>query len=772
MSDRLEVERRLKGYPSLFISLPAAGVSHEQLLIDKLQDEDFEDTNLQETRAQNLVSYAYFVTGEKAKAYELNEEALHQHPSNILALSNKAWYLLKEEKVYDAEQVISTIGAIPEKEEEILVANGELAYAYARFGLETYDLAVKEYENVLTEYKQRQLSDKYNKYFCMWSFGLFLLLHRKRKDSKVFTEAEELLPDKRLQILKSVTKIPTRDKIAMKYQGKCHANICRILYDQVCSNLNGREKYIQLRQEPLSALEDAYRLGYDDVYTLDLIGKFMRYYHEKVQVSIQCLQRSIALRETSKGYHRLALALKREMESVQYKNLPKRQWVPNANVINLMKCPKKPSVTLVRYKHKPNMKEIMKNLDRAVELDRRNMDAYYDYGLTLRQINEHLKAKEKFEHIVKFKEGPRTFLQVANAYEQIGFCLIDALQTGNFDSAEIQSFQCEMQSSYKKSVEMSCSLLRMVPSLQQRWSSTPSLHQLLDGIANISPDCKELSFLSERLRSQSALDILKELRNVTGDLSRNDQRITDILNDLLVKKQYDDAAVLIGLVTCIPRGFEAINEKLYTKILIQGGLQAYEYSEPLLGRVRITEALTFKKHKVQAKNEVANTEIITEDIANLQGTAIVLLYDNESSKYAAESIAALLNKVGVITHVRQPSYQMTIDKNKSTMINYIVVVDGNNAESSTDDIPSLDQAMENLTINNFQTNVDLILEDLGDREYGNLLVVTLQDNIDVSAELRDFPIVVFNAEKERHQGSMDEDDSKFVAEILQIMALD
>lgn len=300
-------------------------------------------------------------------------------------MSNKAWFLFKDGKISEAEQIFLAIENTANTNLELLVARGEIAYAYSKCTLKgTLTLGVQEYEKILEECKKGRILVP-ERYFCLWTFGLFLALGHDKE--KILIDGE--YSNRRLLMLKEVTQIHTSDEMANLYQAKSYANIGRIRYQQICK-MKGRDIYNQLRKEPLHAFEMAYKLGYNDAYTVGIVGSFMRYYNDKLHIAVNVLERSIELKETSKACVHLALAQKRLLE----RKVPQRQCTPppKDRVVKMMKCPKHPFTLLVQYKGHPQMEQILKNLHKALQICPAFMGTYYELGLTYRQLDEQEKA--------------------------------------------------------------------------------------------------------------------------------------------------------------------------------------------------------------------------------------------------------------------------------------------------------------------------------------------------------------------------------------------
>lgn len=354
---------------------------------------------------------------------------------------------------------------------------------------------------------------------------------------------------------------------------------------------------------------------------------------------------------------------------------------------------------------------------------------------------------------------------IANAYAQSGFCMSDMLARGKSRYAGRNIVSYMINAAFKKSIEISCSLVRMVPTLGKRWIIAPTLGQILQGTARTDVEIIELLYLFERLKLHSNLEIIRKLKNITGQVDTCDRRILDILNEL-ASAGYDDTILVIELITCLLNGFEALEDNICTEAYIHGALEAYKYGEYFLCRLRIANSLVFRGNKLQLRNG-GNLLKMLDDSLSVQ-TEVMLIHQNESTTDSANALCKMFKEVGVGVKTCPVSKKLDCCADDTVMRYYIVFLDGN-MSSAKDGKAVPEGGLENEVTSSFDANLNLIFEDLTERKYGNLLVVKVQTETDVPVQLRDCNTVVFCSEKNRQPDRLDDEDLDFIALALKKM---
>jgi hypothetical protein len=101
-----EIKKTLSQYPSSFsVTETMATMSREELkkIKSKLEielkssEKEF-STDMEKLRVENLLSFLHFHLRDREKATELNKIVLDRDPDNMIALSNKAWFSLRDLK--------------------------------------------------------------------------------------------------------------------------------------------------------------------------------------------------------------------------------------------------------------------------------------------------------------------------------------------------------------------------------------------------------------------------------------------------------------------------------------------------------------------------------------------------------------------------------------------------------------------------------------------------------------------------------------------------
>ncbi|KAK3596327.1 hypothetical protein CHS0354_004884 [Potamilus streckersoni] len=151
-------------------------------LCDQMKTSEFSlDAEL--TIALNFLSYIHAPLHEYREPTDYVNKALSKRPDDIMALSNQAWMHWRRDKISEAWSIVEKLERLKERHDLIIIAKGEQAFAYSRFGPKYYKKAIDLYKNVITAAAQCEIEETY---LHLWQFGLGLILKRQLHIENVF----------------------------------------------------------------------------------------------------------------------------------------------------------------------------------------------------------------------------------------------------------------------------------------------------------------------------------------------------------------------------------------------------------------------------------------------------------------------------------------------------------------------------------------------------------------------------------------------------------
>ncbi|XP_060564432.1 uncharacterized protein LOC132723684 [Ruditapes philippinarum] len=278
--------------------------------------------------------------------------------------------------------------------------------------------------------------------------------------------------------------------------------------------------------------------------------------------------------------------------------------------MKMIKSPLKPQF-IDEKQHTETIKQIIYHLDKSVELSN-NSGAIYDKGMLYRQIGEYDKALSTFKILIRNEGGHCSLVQLSNAFEQSGLCLYDILSQSD---EENHCKEDDMRTYFKKSIEISCSIVSKIPFLKDCWVSAPTLKEFLSGQAKTTEHLKDLFFLSKKFENYGeAIKILKDLKELTADENERTKLDIQLVENYLSNGNYDDALLALDAIVCLQNGYEHIDEKMYLQAHIEGGIVALKQKSFVMARLRLRNALDFYRHNQNVHdNEGHENDTNTED---------------------------------------------------------------------------------------------------------------------------------------------------------------
>lgn len=113
-------------------------------------------------RNYNLQTFLYTVLGNFKSATEASENALGIDGQNIVALSNKAWLLLRQKINWlEISKICNKVDALINDPFRVTVAKSEQSYAYGRLGMRHCHTAFKLIREVIED-AEKLISMEYN----------------------------------------------------------------------------------------------------------------------------------------------------------------------------------------------------------------------------------------------------------------------------------------------------------------------------------------------------------------------------------------------------------------------------------------------------------------------------------------------------------------------------------------------------------------------------------------------------------------------------------
>ncbi|XP_045193425.2 uncharacterized protein LOC123549415 [Mercenaria mercenaria] len=401
-------------------------------------------------------------------------------------------------------------------------------------------------------------------------------------------------------------------------------------------------------------------------------------------------------------------------------------------VINMLKSPQKPKY-IDKVEKGETIEKIIYHLDKSVEKSN-NCGAIYDKGILYRQTEQHREALATFKTLIRNEGGYCSHIQLSNAFEQAGLCLYDILcESGE----ENESLEYDMRMYFKKSIEISCMLVSKIPFLKDCWVSAPTLHAFLSGKAKTKETLKDLSFLFKKFENYGeAITVLNELKKLSEDEIEKAKIDLELVQHYLCDRKYDDAVLALDMIMCLPDGYTLIDENLYLRVHIDGGIDALKNGDSEMARLRLRNALDFHRCK-NVVNEIEDDE-------------------NESDQDKEENsfdifILCNTNTEDRITNLMKAITEFTL----RVTLNFLHVMPGELKLSGICHIMRRskhvllicdDEPLEKRVLHYFEMMQEIIFE----RGYGHIVILTANQDVVVHKHISLFPRIYmdlnFNAE--------------------------
>ena len=294
-----------------------------------LGDTEWSD-NIAVIRNHNMLSCLYVMHQDYDKATEQCEKALSIDSKSIIAIKNKAWILHEQQRnIREIKTACEQLKILTQKQELMVTARAEIAYAYSRLGVRNIEEAISLFKKSLTETKDIVPRDEvvWNNAKCLWMFGIAFLEHRTLNFNVISTNGADRNDFSR-QKHKEVTQLFFD---ILNHEGRSSTiKICKARALVLIAKLvNGakRNSFLFPNKEidilPIGDklasgkvkqyVDKALELCPNDGFVLDRCGQLCRYLR-RLDDAVGHHKLAIQVKETSFSHHHLALSLKTKLE--------------------------------------------------------------------------------------------------------------------------------------------------------------------------------------------------------------------------------------------------------------------------------------------------------------------------------------------------------------------------------------------------------------------------------------------------------------------------
>ncbi|XP_045172997.2 uncharacterized protein LOC123534707 [Mercenaria mercenaria] len=645
----------LKKHRSSFEVLENLPVNKEDIrkikdkLLKELKSEEY-NTDIEYHRTKNLISFLCFVLKDFQEADKYAKEVLESNADNIVALSNKVWFSIRNCSMnQQCKDNLKKLQSLKKNNIACLVAKADIAFTYSRIGIKGYDKAKRLYKDIIDECDgitgnetkvDRKLSTDY---FSVWMFGYALVEKRMLNLSNSFNEDElDLSLDNYRRVIKLYCRIISlRQKdssiCVKRFQARSYADVGLLVYNVRKTSpravLEIHLDNADLPKQPEEYIRTALDIFPNDIYVLEKSGQYYRYARNNA-LSIKYLTKAVETKGTSHAHHHLALSLKRKLDidvgNIVYEPMEgqgkrsARKMLPVKSPLYLK------SIDYTENKDVADM--ILQYLDKSVEIAF-NTGAMYDKGLFYRQLGMTGKALESFEYIIKNEDEHSSRMYLANAYEQAGICLRDMFRK-RVRSDLRKDIEQKMKMYLKSSIEISCSFVANVPALKSCWKSASTLESIIE-------DKEDLLFLHEKMdRHQEALEVLKELEELAQTQDEYDKILKEKVNKYNTLGLYDDAVIALSTM---PNVLDTIGEEMCLQIYVKAGIDALKKGYDRTARYRVQRALEIRNRK---KTNEANAK---PNVASVEERYDVFILCNTEDEENGKKLMDIMIRTGVRT---------------------------------------------------------------------------------------------------------------------------
>lgn len=549
----LEFEKSVSKFPSSFdLKLIPLTKSRIESIRVKLEEKLAKGFGLveEEIRVCNLLSFLNFKLGDTDAALDYNSKALKRDGRNGIALANRARINRHQLNFYDADKDVELLEKLYAVDNALVtikkLAEGEVAWSYARFGPKFHERALSKYETVLKGNPQVSRT-----FLILWKhdYGLCLrrTLHLYNKPEYPDRDSVHTLT----VALGVLTDIVDTSHLQI-YTARAWSEIGQLVYSiERLPETYDREVLECIPEQRRCKSSKCYfdralELGCGDLDVMETCAKFYRYF-DKFSLAIGLFEQVLQRRQTSFVYHHLALSIQKKEESKVKKRLKKdkkRQLKllgitsapakkpcqsEETNLKRMIKCDRE----VVQLVFNEDIYKVLKYLENAVLLNEFNYCAAYDKALLLRKTHHTKEARVIFCDLRKKLELGELKI---SCFEQAGYCSLDLAKS----SSDSEKHNYDAICCFQRAIELAAALAAKVKyTLLDVRSLIPTVKFMLTTPELIQTQDKKLQRLQNLLIQFGKL--LPITAEVTSDSVKN---INTLLEKCLQEERRDDAALL------------------------------------------------------------------------------------------------------------------------------------------------------------------------------------------------------------------------------------
>lgn len=320
--DEDTIKAKLKDVPCSFTIKDVITTKPRKVLeqlIRKLQEEhktNICDLEEEKIRDYNLLSYLFWCTGDKTKAFEYNLKTIEKVDDNVTAIVNQIWFYVELHDPFEVQnswKKFLGLAANRRHDEIVLTAEAEIAYCYTRLGFRQYEKAVIKFNDVLR--KASQIRDMDQTLVYLWKVGLGLTLRRLSHVGNVQDETQmQATKDRLKEAVKVFVEVVQAEWFSKRCRAFAYVQLALVAQNVKWEKLEVQEYFPDnYRYTDIATFyKKAMGLCKNDTYTLERYGKYLRN-ERQYDNAERTLRASIAIMPTSIAHHYLALTLKSKL---------------------------------------------------------------------------------------------------------------------------------------------------------------------------------------------------------------------------------------------------------------------------------------------------------------------------------------------------------------------------------------------------------------------------------------------------------------------------
>lgn len=579
--DDKQFEDEISKFPSSFdlklewLTKPRIKVIHDTL-IGKLgngfvlRDE--------EVQVYNLISFLAFKLRDTDAALEYNGKALSKDRLNGIAVANRARFNRHQLKFFEAEEDLKHLEAIYANDNAgvttKMIAKGELAQSYARFGPKYHELAISTYETIFENHPRVSKG-----ILILWKYDYCLTLRRTLNLFNQHEYSDRLCSDTLQKACTVLTEIIDTSNLQI-YTARAWAELGQLVFHMEKCPISLGSRAIQgfIPDQKRCASTDMYfdralQIGNRDFDVMEVCAKFYRYLN-KTEEAINLFKDALKLRKTSLGYHHLALSIKKmELRRINQQKIQHKPWqqkrpgfgrgngrpsrTSNQKEESNLKRSIKSGRNATPLPWNEQTEQILDYLKLALKQDPHNHFASYDMGFVLRQLGRIPEAKDVYCGILNSLELGELKI---SCYEQAGYCCLDLAET---DTNSSKKYYYDAIMFLQRAIEVAAALAAkvkyttsfnvraLIPTVKVMLT-TPDLIQTHDNhlqrLQNLLVQHGKLLPIAKEANSDENKDISKLLEVCLQENRTDDASLLCVLKEILSEPDEDRFANRLKII--------------------------------------------------------------------------------------------------------------------------------------------------------------------------------------------------------------------------------